>query len=72
MVQWNDELEEIPISSYYSYNDETDDGLPIETDNDASQTFGELINGNDSFGQDDSFFDTLNEETDDYFAPVFP
>jgi hypothetical protein len=69
MVQWNDELEEIPISSH---NDEIDDDLPIETDNDASQTFGELFDGNDSIGQDDSFFDSLNVETDGYFAPGFP
>jgi hypothetical protein len=69
MVQWNDEVEEIPISSHH---DEIDDVLPIETDNDASQAFGELFNGNDSIGQDDSFFDSLNEETDDYFAPDFP
>jgi hypothetical protein len=69
MVQWNDELEEIPISSH---NDEIDDDLPIETDNDASQTFGELFDGNDSIGQDDSFFDSLNVETHGYFAPGFP
>jgi hypothetical protein len=69
MVQWNDEVEEIPS---FARNAEIDDGLPNETENDASQTFGELFNGNDSFGQDDSFFDTLNDETDDYFAPSFP
>jgi hypothetical protein len=69
MVQWNDEVEEIPS---FARNAEIDDGLPNETENDASQTFEELFNGNDSIGQDDSFFDTLNDETDDYFAPSFP
>jgi hypothetical protein len=65
--QWNDVVEEIPSSGH---NVEIDDFLP-EEDNEASQTFEELFNGNDSLGPDDSFFDALGE-SDDYFAPTFP
>jgi hypothetical protein len=55
MVQWNDYVVEIP-----NYT-ETDDIWPDDDYSDASQSTGELLNGNDTLGQEDDFFESLDE-----------
>jgi hypothetical protein len=55
MVQWNDFVEEIP-----NYT-ETDDIWPDDDYSDASQSMDELLNGNDTLGQEDDFFESLDE-----------
>jgi hypothetical protein len=55
MVQWNDLVDEIP-----NYT-ETDDSWPDDDYSDASQSMDELLNGNDTLGQEDSFFESLDE-----------
>jgi hypothetical protein len=55
MVQWNDFVEEIPKYA------ETDDFWLDDDDNDASQSMDELLNGNDTLGQEDDFFESLDE-----------
>jgi hypothetical protein len=64
MVQWNDVVEMIPMTTF---SDPFDDFLlnGIEHDNDASESLDEMFNGDDplgpELGQEDTFFDTLDE-----------
>jgi hypothetical protein len=70
VVQFNEEVEEIPNSA--GPNHEIDGFWPDENDNDASVSFLDVF-GDDPDTPDDSFFEALNGETDgDYFAPSFP
>jgi hypothetical protein len=55
MGQWNDFVEEIP-----SYT-ESDNFWPDDDYSDASQSMDELLNGNDTLGEEDDFFDSLDE-----------
>jgi hypothetical protein len=55
MVHWNDFVEEIP-----NYT-ESDGFWPDDDYSDASQSMDELLNGNDTLGQEDDFFESLDE-----------
>jgi hypothetical protein len=71
VVQFNDEVEEIPSSAG---PDHEIDGFfwPDQNDNDASLSFLDVF-GNDPDTPDDSFFEALNgAKEEDYFAPSFP
>jgi hypothetical protein len=50
-IQWG-AVEEIPNLSNYA----TDDFWPDDSFSDASQSMDELLDGNNSLGQDDIFF----------------
>jgi hypothetical protein len=63
MVQWNDSVEE--ISNYT----ESDDFWPDDDYNDASQSMDGLLNGNDTLGQEDDIFKSLDELALDEIAP---
>jgi hypothetical protein len=56
MVQWNDAVEEIPMPNY----NETDGFWPDDSSN-SSQSMDELVNGNGTLGQDETFFESLND-----------
>jgi hypothetical protein len=70
MVQWKVELvEEIPN---YGRPWETNNAILDEDDNDASQTIDEMFDESDDIGGHDSFFDALNQSSEDYFTPAIP
>jgi hypothetical protein len=61
-VQWNDAVEEIPNFSNYA----TDDFWPDDSFSDASQSMDELLDrddtlGQDLLGQDETFFESLDD-----------
>jgi hypothetical protein len=63
-VQWNDAVEEIPNLSNYT----PDDFWPDDSFSDASQSMDELLDRDSSLGQDDTFFESLDEAALDEMA----
>jgi hypothetical protein len=62
-VQWG-AVEEIPNLSNYT----TDDFWPDDSFSDASQSMDELLDRDNSLGQDDTFFESLDEAALDEMA----
>jgi hypothetical protein len=69
MVQWNDAVEEIP-NSIATADSWLDDSFS-DNFSEASQSMDELLNGNDTLGQDDTFFESLDELALDEMAQEF-
>jgi hypothetical protein len=68
MVQWKAELvEEIPNSGRHG---DINNVILDEDNNEASLTFEDMLS--DDIGGHDSFFDALNEPSEDYFTPAIP